>query len=361
MKMNKKLVVPFLATIIGLSIAGGLGGAFAWYQFNAEVRTGFMGSSVAEAGVLQIGHIDNNSGNMVWGNDYFIKSETSTPKPLVPVTFGQLLYNDGLPTDPVTHDLLAYGYPEAGAQTVAGYTQGWKRMVANQDGFYQYDIYLRAREDDKTQPDGYKLSSQAVYISSATLEDVTGNNSVTNAIRVHLAIDDGSSIKNVLISKKEHSVAKSTALPVFGNLDLDGINGIDTLDVDTWDPRYGDPVLYGINNNYQETTQAYDYVDSEHPENNITGIVQPRLDGGLMPDPSTDPVAAQKLICQTKTVGQPTDMIKITVTIWLEGWETLNSGAAHDYEKPVWSPSETDAHEVRVGLVFDIGRNILNS
>lgn len=361
--MNKKLVVPFLATIIGLSIAGGLGGAFAWYQFNAEVRTGFIGSSVAEAGVLQIGHVENVGGQdtIVWGNDYFVKSDdVNNPKPLIPVTFGQILYGQNIPDNrDLSGNLLAYGYPEAGAQTNAGYSQGWQEMVVNTDkgGFYQYDIYLRAKEDDKNKPDGYALSSQAVYLSSVTLEDVTGNNNVADAIRVHLAVydDHDVNVKNVLISKKEHSKDKTTGLKVFGELDLDDIVGADTLDLDWWEDHYGETCIYGIPDNYQETTQAYDDTD-----NGITGIVQPRLDGGLMPEPTPGSVAEQKCICKTVANGTDEQMIRITVTVWLEGWETLNStGAA--YEKPVWNPKNTDAHEVRVGLVFDIGRNIINS
>ena len=51
MKVNKKLIVPFLSSVIGLSIAGGLGGAFAWYQYNTQVSVSFVGSSVADSSV----------------------------------------------------------------------------------------------------------------------------------------------------------------------------------------------------------------------------------------------------------------------------------------------------------------------
>ena len=59
MKINKKIIVPFLSTVVGLSLAGGLGGAFAWYQFNSQVRTGFIGTSVADTGLIQIGYKDS--------------------------------------------------------------------------------------------------------------------------------------------------------------------------------------------------------------------------------------------------------------------------------------------------------------
>lgn len=355
--MNKKLIVPFLATIIGLSVAGGLGGAFAWYQFNAEVRTGFIGSSVAESGVLEIGYLNNNS-EMVWGSDRYLNDTTVAAKPLVPVTFGQLRYGDALPTD--SSGLKAWGYPEAGGQRKdSGYTQGWKRMVANQDGFYQYDIYLRAKQYDEVQGQN-KLVSQAVFISSVTLEDASSNKTVSDALRVHISVDDGAS--NYLIANHEHKydadAEKNTALDCYGKLDLDTKPGADTYDDEPWHTPdvgglYGVECVYGVSGEIQETTQAYD-----DNTKGITGIVQPRKDGGLMPDPddpNTDPAEAGKCICRTKTTGT----VKLTITVWLEGWETLNSTAAENYNKAMWNPSNQSGFDVHVGLVFDVGRNIL--
>ena len=75
MKINKKLFVPFLSSVIGLSIAGGLGGAFAWYQYSSQVTTSFIGSSVADTSILQIGHLEENQtthlDEMKWGRDYY--------------------------------------------------------------------------------------------------------------------------------------------------------------------------------------------------------------------------------------------------------------------------------------------------
>ena len=350
MKMNKKLVVPFLATIIGLSVAGGLGGAFAWYQFNSEVRTGFIGSSVADTGLLQIGY---NDGSWHWGSSRYLGNSE-----LKPVTFGKMGANNALPAH-------AYGYPEAGAQTGEDYTKGWQEITSG-NGFYQYDVYLRALKADSTVTDrdevnninaGYKLSAQNVYISSVTLEDANGGDSkiISDALRVHVAVEGG---RNFLISKHEHSVAKTTGLPVHGYLDLDGDGATDKYDADPWNTTfYNQDCKYGIWGDVQETTQAYDDTAA-----GITGIVQARDSDGLMPastDPALDPTGANaKCICRTKANGNMADMVKVTITVWLEGWETLKVDNTTNYSA-VWNPAMNAGVNVNVGLVFDVGRNIL--
>ncbi len=361
MKMNKKLVVPFLATIIGLSVAGGLGGAFAWYQFNSEVRTGFIGSSVADTGLLQMGY---NDGSWHWGSSRYLPNSD-----LKPVTFGKMGTGNALPYD-AGGDPLCYGYPEAGAQTGEDYTKGWKRMAVG-DGYYQYEIYLRAikansavttRDEANDINAGYELSAQNVYISSVTLEDAnnSGNKTVSDALRVHVDVDGG---KKWLISKNEHSVTKATALDVHGYLDLDGDGHPDKYDADPWNTTfYNQDCKYGIWGDKQETTQAYDYTDNEHPENNITGIVQPRDTDGLMPastDPALDPDGANpKCICKTKSTGNMADMVKVTITVWLEGWEALKVDNTTN-KSVIWNPAMNAGVNVNVGLVFDVGRNIL--
>ena len=113
MKFNKKLIVPFLSTVVGLSIAGGLGGAFAWYQYNTQVTASFVGTSVADSSVLQIGHYEIDSQTqqqvMVWGKDFYPYASGVKQK-MIPVTFGALSTIGGVANSIPTN---AYGYPEA--------------------------------------------------------------------------------------------------------------------------------------------------------------------------------------------------------------------------------------------------------
>ncbi len=328
MKMNKKLIVPFLSTIIGLSIAGGLGGAFAWYQFNSTVTTAFIGQSVADTGLLQIGYMDSSS-DMHWGKEYVL-ADTN----LIPVTFGQLNTDGSLRS-------TAYGYPEAGKQSGSDYTSGWTPIQQGK-GFYQYDIYLRAlKADSQATGDasqqinpGYKLVEKDVYISNLVLEGVDDNTNgtlITNAMRLHLDVKDGT---KTLVSNKA-----VTNLALSGQLDLDGNGLVDTYDVMPWESGYGDPVMYGITGETQTTKAISDVVETPDP---TTGLY-----------PST---ATAKKICTTKTGAE---MVKITVTVWLEGWALLKNKADSDDLSAVWNPAMNSGMKVHAGIVFDAGRNLI--
>ena len=84
MKNNKKVLIPLLATVAGLSIVGGVGGAVAWYQYSTRANASFIGSSVAESGVLQISRDGVN-----WGRDaYYKQDDPSYVQSFSPVTFG---------------------------------------------------------------------------------------------------------------------------------------------------------------------------------------------------------------------------------------------------------------------------------
>ena len=333
MKMNKKLIVPFLASVIGLSIAGGLGGAFAWYQFNSQVRTSFIGTSVAESGILQIGYEDDN-GDIVWGRD-----RTLPNVKLIPVTFGALGTNNVLGE-------TAYGRPEAGQQLYNDYTTGWSE-IENGKGYYQYDIYLRALKSDASAqgdasqsiPAGQKLVAQDVYLSKLTLQDASHADPddgayIANALRVHLGVAGGT---NRLISKK--AITSSNPLNLYDELDLDGDREPDTYAVDSWDEKYGQTCTYGIK--YQTQTTM-----------GIEDIVQERDNDGMMPDHEH---ATSKLICTTAASG---DMTKITITVWLEGWSLLKVNNTSTGSN-VWNPNMNSGMQVHVGMVFDAGLNII--
>ena len=134
MKINKKVLVPVFATAMGLSVIGGITGAVAWYQYNSKVSTSFVGTSVADTGVLQLGRkelvVDDNGDavdadsdghqdeTIVWGREF----TKGNAEHLIPVTFGaceermdDVLDENGDPTgEQVKHYILphtAYSYP----------------------------------------------------------------------------------------------------------------------------------------------------------------------------------------------------------------------------------------------------------
>ena len=321
MKINKKLFVPFLSSVIGLSIAGGLGGAFAWYQYNSQVTTSFIGQSVADTSILQIGHyeqVEDTPGSgtyhaeMKWGRDYYPYSNQK--QKLVPVTFGQLKANDTLREEGGVNK--AFGYPNAGKEVNNDY-DGWVHIDPN-NGFVQYDMYLRALDANLAAKD------LDVYLTDVLIEaagEAEGDKDITQAVRVHLKVEGGT---NRLISKNQ-----VTDLPLFGPLDLDAdglpdrpggyINGDATI-------PSGDVIEYGVHNEKQTTIAAATIVQSD------------------LSNPDED-----YKICETSdNIATP---VKITVTIWLEGWDLLKIDAENN-KSNIWKPAYSAGVDIRMGMTF---------
>ena len=319
MKMNKKVIIPLFATAIGLSLVGGTTGAVAWYQFNSRVTASFVGSSVADSGILQIAYEENSS--LVWGRDVYETGSDNDNK-LIPVTFGEMGANNALPA-------TAYGYPEAGK----GPYSEWSTATAGHE-YIQYDIYLRALQADSSQTSseggevpGYRHVAKEVYLSDIVLEGVTDNKEdIQDALRIHLAVDGGS---NFLISKDT-----VTDLELYGNLDLDNDNEDDIKGGYIWNDDYDDVVIYGDQN--EEAKQSTLGIDD---------IVCPRDDN----DVELTNTSADKLICTTPASAGSQ---KITVTVWLEGWQTFGNPAS-----AIWDAVDTDGADVHVGMTFDVGRD----
>ena len=66
-----------------------------------------------------------------------------------------------------------------------------------------------------------------------------------------------------------------------------------------------------------------------------------------------------KAICHTKDGTDGYYEVKITVTVWLEGWQLLNNDATDASKQgTVWNPVLNSGLQVRVGMTFDSGRNL---
>ena len=226
MKINKKIIVPVLSTVMGLSLIGGVSGAVAWYQYNSRVTTSFVGVASANSGLLQI-----SADGSTWKKDLGLTPE----KNLIPVTFGETMTaNSALPAN-------AYSTPEAGAGNYT--TKKWQTAVANKD-FVQYDIYLQALQLNNANGQMERVARD-VYLSdivmNATAATTTaGKAEIVDALRLHLAVDGGS---NFFISKGTVS-----EMALSGYLDLDGDGEDDVESPITED----DPLVIRVNYSIKE-------------------------------------------------------------------------------------------------------------
>ena len=336
MKLNKKIAVPILSTAMGLSLIGGVGGAVAWYQYNSRVTASFVGSSVADSTVLQIGQkvdVGAQTEHIEWGRNVNFGVDNK----LTPVTFGSLV-NTSTVTDGLKNQ--AYGYPEAGATS---YENGWTKVAANK-GYVQFKVYLRAYDITSTEETGKKLAAKDVFLSDLTINRVIPDQDprnpllitkdITDAVRVHIAVKDGD---NFMISKTK---IEGEELPLFGNMDLDGVNGFDTVHESkyVWDQTGQNSLItYGNGGDYQVTRGIEDIVVARNSE---TGYM-----------PKSGETNYDKKILTTSA----NDVTEVTVTVWLEGWALLGDASATQ-SAAVWNAYQTADFGIQVGMQFDCGR-----
>ena len=314
MKFNKKIIVASLSTVMGLSIVGAITGTVAWYQYSTRSTVSLVGTSTGNSGLLQISKT-GAANSWVTNLDGSDTGSTNNNK-LSPVTFGALKADGSLESD-------AFTLPEYGK---AGYSDWLKATKGKQ--YLQYDIYLRSVKI-KTNGDE-ELVARDVYLSDITIADAdpTDDRDASGALRVHLDVDGG---QKILISKDG-----TTNLPLFGKLDLDGDTEPDTVPY-VFDEHYGEEIIYGQNEKYQNA----DSIDDWEAERNPTT--------GEFEDDT-------KVICTTSD-DPDADPVKITVTIWLEGWEELTPYASPSEITAIWDITKTADTLINIGLTFDVGRN----
>lgn len=313
MKINKKLLIPVFATAMGLSALGGIGGAVAWYQYNSKVTASYVGTSVADTGVLQIGWKDGN--DIKWGRDF--NEALSADSKLYPVTFGEI--TDHVPAS-------GYMYPEAGKPDYADWA-----TAQNGTHYYQFELYFRAYQTDATEAEGYKAVQRDVYLTDYVLKclkptdnSVDDSKLATKALRIHLDVAEQD---NVLLSDG----VQNTNL--YGPLDLDKNGSPDGYHATAFNPlpqgkTEGQEIQYGVDGEHDHTAD-------------ISAKQAVRAGDGTISD-------SEKVLFHT--VADEDHPVKVIVTIWLEGWALINGA-----ERAEWNPFEMAGTKVQVGLEFDTG------
>lgn len=334
MKFNKKIVVASLSTVMGLSLVGAITGVVAWYQYSTRATASFVATSVANTGVLQIGQKVDTS--FVWHRDLAgvdLTGSTNENK-LSPVTFGATTgENNTLPA-------TAYTNPESGLGAYSNWLQASKGKE-----YLQFDVYLQAKKVANNASTGAdELVAREVYLTDLVLADVNNNKAAAEALRMHIAVYNGeTNTKNFLISKNGVS-----ELQLYGHLDLDGVDGDDKVKAYPWEANYGQTCMYG-NENEKQTAQSIRDIKCERDENG--DIYYLDQDGSTKHYKSaTDDTLNGKVICTTNT--STTAPVKLTITVWLEGW--------HKYGNPgtaVWDGLVTANTNINVGMTFDVGYN----
>lgn len=292
MKTNKKLIVSSLASVMAISMVGSIAGTVAWYQFNTRVTTSLIGTNVAETGVLEVSATSASAGftrDLIAAD--LLNGRTNGSK-VTPVTFGKLGAQDALPAQ-------AYKNPRADANMDAtnpgSYAEVYELADKNHD-YIQYDVWFRARDVENVSG-GFEQVEKDVFLSDIVLEDE--NHAIEGALRVHLAIDengDSTVDRNLLFAK-----SAVNGLQLYGVLDCDDDGKADIKGGYQWNEHRNDLVYYGNAGDYQNAVAMNDLKATK------TGTeINPVSDANI-----------GKKIFTTPTTGAT----KVTVTIWLEGWD----------------------------------------
>ena len=346
MKINKKILIPVFASAMGLSVIGGVGGAVAWYQYNSKVTTSFIGTSVADTGVLQISEDGQN-----WKRDFTMMDG----KKLYPVTFGEL---ETVSNKQNCLPSKAYMYPEAGAGE--GYVNhkpadpNFPHWTEATEGthYYQFSLYFKAFQTDETKDSGSRLVARPVYITDIIFNSLDSNGDpllakfAQDALRIHVDVEGG--------TNKLFSNSARTDMALSGNLDLDGNGQDDAYHSTLWNSKLADyglhptgvdagepyledeKILYG-NEGDEQTTEALSAYKAERDESNGGAIKAADASKALF----------------TTVDDENEDPVKVTFTIWLEGWEALADGS--NGTSTIWNPKYNAGCEIQLGLRFDTG------
>ena len=284
--MNKKIVVPTMAMIMGAGLVGSISGTVAWYQYSTRAIVSMMGSSLGVNRNLQIA-LGDAPGEDDW------KTEIKTADILAELGRASIQMN------PTT---VAGGYVKNAAVT-GDFKANPKKYQVNTDDWFDaattdyvdFDLWVRAYEDTN----GTKtLVSKNLGLLDAKISNPSTNTKSDISEAVRVAISNATDDKHVVLA------AKSSSTTLHGQLDLDNDGEADKEYGYSEEPgvtlqtlTYGS----GAGTTYDLSTEAATLFCTESNNANNQDIIS----GGIS-------------LGKTGAAG-----VKLNVKIWLEGWQEL--------------------------------------
>ena len=405
MKLDlKKIVIPTLAIAIGAAIAGSVSGTVAWYQYSTRVSTAYLGTSAGTAGNLKLRiKGSNNWVNSLTKDDIAAYlANNSLGQNIIPITAGNMdadaainQYNAAAdPTnDPADMKPLFFKNPIRSFEERVEYTSSsWLKadesmyvQIPMEVAFIEYDG-VKKNEEDK------EYLEKEVYLSDLLIQEDWQNNSdpenlkkdLSSAIRVHISsrqLDENDEvIANTdsfdrLISKNGGSILTE------GYLDLDGDSNDDTyingdhgaqygfgnsasIAANTKKVIYGEglQVAYSADKDVKNGSYRLLDADQDTAEKVYPAVVK-SVNNSMVLDENdfeyTKEGASEKTSkCIGKTIGYSKEdanwekeYLNVTLTIWLEGWQTLPAPTIADPDavSSIWNAADY------IGSMFDVG------
>ena len=323
MKTNsaKKIIVSTLALAMGAGLAGSISGSVAWYQYSTRTTAQLQGVSAGATRNLRL----RIAGSNAWSQDltteminaYLGIDANDANKPnelkLNPVTIAAAAHdlNSALTTRQETVNQQQVTVPDFRGHPVYQYgdlpTVGKTHGSGANTSFNYIQIPLEFDLVDN----GSERIEKDIYLVTANFLDLSeedaNHNDITPALRVHFASGDGN--YNCLLSKS------NTLTSVSGALDL---NNDGNLDRDGFGATGGNIINYGNKN------VAVDAENAILKQESWTTSGESSL---LANDTNAYTFTNKNSLGETTEDG---DYLKITLTIWLEGWTELPAPTAQN-------------------------------
>ena len=315
-KISKKLIVSALSTGMGVSLVGAITGTVAWYQYSTRSTVSFVGTSVGTSENLLVS-LDNSH----FYND-LSHTEVATAvgdTQLAPITTGNIVANgalQGFKAQPIYQHFAYNQWVDAGA-----------------DAYVQFDLYLKLNMLNEQGQEVPVNEQRNVYLSDLLIRQHRGDTQkdISDAVRVH--ISDGEDV-NRLLSKKGETI------DVHGELDLNDDGRADTLE-----PIYSfytqedlDLLHTGTyGNGTQEALDIEDVKPITDAQGQLSGgqVLGTLFSKAVVPADGTDVSGGTYFTdpeLEHQAIGTADgstpyyvsqDVLTLSVTIWLEGWQQL--------------------------------------
>lgn len=321
MKINKnKFLILTLSSAALFSLVGTVTGTVAWYQYSTKATAGIIGSSKAVTKNLQISTDGENWVSDLKSTDIYEAAVAKTGnakagQEIQPLTSGNVKKNEKLAA---LYDAPTY-------QNFGDYSKWKNELTSGYSKFLTFDLYFRFTQkiDDKevyTAKD-VKLIDLTILGANDDLTDGKDED-LAKAIRVHFSNVDAEDEDNSIyaLASKEGVTTQTS-----GSLDLNGDGEDDTSDRYEWETE-GTAGTYGKGE--QECYSNDDLLG--------TSATGGAIEGGVT---LTTTKAGTK---KNEDTGASN---KVTVTVWVEGWQPVNS-------KATWSEDTFKNSTFSVGMQF---------
>ena len=318
MKMPRKLIISALVCLTGATLATSVTSTVAWFQYVARVTAAYTGTTAHCSKKLQIS-VDEGTH---WKSD--LVDADLPDATFVPITTGAQTKNTALPTYEVSEQTKTRFY--ASPDYRQGLYSNW--LIAKDTNYSQFTLWVKATDVDEN----YGSASQTylnndVYLTDLTIQNA-GSIDLAKAIRVHFDAESPDGTHKYFLFAKD-----ATTTSVGGYLDVDNNGEYDPQGYE-WESGY---CVYGGEG---LTQTSYLATDSTVVATDTKGVLS---NGTVFGNTSA-------------TEGE---YLKITVTIWLEGWALLNTGAAGNKESAasstsMWDSATYASKDFNVGMTFGV-------